>query len=241
MYEGNREASRQATDRARSPGIRELDGGLGFPVIRPSRSEANASRIDVMKTLTARTADGVYAVVIEADPMSEIDRLCSTAGEVETGGILIGCYSEDRSTALVSEVTSSPPDSRKHATSFVRGVVGLREILRQRWRAKERKHYIGEWHFHPATTVVPSSDDFDQMKTIAQDRAYSCKEPILLILGQSARQGNLRPVRVFVFSACERPMEMFPGCGASKSLANEAGSNVEKTRVAGCTTRNENA
>lgn len=170
-----------------------------------------------MNALTARTSDGTYGVAIDADSMKEIDRLCSAAGDVETGGILIGHYTMDRSTALVLEVTPPPTDSERGRSWFVRGVAGLRELLRRRWHSKTPRYYVGEWHFHPATAVEPSSDDLDQMERIADAREYSCKEPVLLILGRPAGERGTRPVRVFVFPVGEQPMELYPEPDAAPS------------------------
>lgn len=170
-----------------------------------------------MNTLTARTSDGTYGVTIDADSMKEIDRLCSAAGDVETGGILIGQYTTDRSTALVLEATPPPTDSERGRSWFVRGVAGLRELLRRRWHSKTPRYYVGEWHFHPAAAVEPSSDDLDQMVRIADTREYSCKEPVLLILGRPAGERGTRPVRVFVFPVGEPPMELYPETDALPS------------------------
>jgi len=173
-----------------------------------------------MNTLRARTSDGMYGVTIDAGSMKKIDRICSAAGDVETGGILIGQYTADRSTALVLEVTPPPKDSDRGRSWFVRGVAGLRDLLRRRWQSKTPSYYVGEWHFHPAAAVDPSSDDLDQMARIANAREYSCKEPILLILGLPAGERGTRPVRVFVFPMGEPPMELYPEPDASLGQVN---------------------
>ena len=166
-----------------------------------------------MNALTARTDDGTYGVSIDADLMKEIDQLCSTAGNVETGGILIGQYTTDRTTALVLEATPPPIDSVRGHSWFVRGLSGLRELLHRRWHSKTPMYYVGEWHFHPTATVEPSSVDLDQMARIAYAHEYSCKEPVLLILGQPEGECGIRPVRAFVFPEGESAMELHPETG----------------------------
>jgi hypothetical protein len=89
--------------------------------------------------------------------------------------------------AIVYEVTPPPTDSRRGRTWFNRGVAGLRDMLARRWRAKHRTHYLGEWHCHPASIIVPSAEDFSQMVTIAKADEYKCREPLLVILGTSKR------------------------------------------------------
>jgi integrative and conjugative element protein (TIGR02256 family) len=161
-----------------------------------------------MNTLAARTSCGIYGVVIGDGPLKEIERICREAGDEETGGILVGRYTPDRSTAIVREATPPPTDSQKGRSWFARGVTGLRQLLRRRWRSKERRYYIGEWHFHPATVVEPSADDLDQMLRIGSTKEYSCKEPVLLIFGRPAGQGCGLAARAFVFPAGLRPVEM---------------------------------
>lgn len=159
-----------------------------------------------MKTWEGRTADGTFAVELQASVLGALDRYCRGAGSVETGGILIGSYSDDFTLAIVREATPPPTDSKQGRFWFVRGVSGLREILGKRWQANERTFYIGEWHFHPANHVEPSSDDFAQMIEISRDREYDCKEPLLLILGGSKHEGQ-RIFRMFVCPTKEAPKE----------------------------------
>ena len=157
--------------------------------------------------LEARTPDGEFGLRIEAEAWNEIDRLCTAAGRRETGGILVGSYTSDRSTALVTEAAPPPPDSSRGRWTFVRGVVGLRELLNRRWAGSRRRYYVGEWHFHPTKVLRPSADDIQQMGIIASTRSYRCEQPILVIVGMPPEDGAGRPARVFVFPhSC--PIEM---------------------------------
>src|SRR5689334_13407847 len=126
--------------------------------------------------LAATTLDGEYKVVVEPSPWQDMIRLSQADPENETGGILVGHYSVDRSTAFVSEATP-PPDSRRGRSWFVREVVGLADLLKCRWRASARRHYIGEWHYHPVSVVEPSGQDIEQMIDIGHATAYQCREP----------------------------------------------------------------
>lgn len=147
---------------------------------------------------SARTSDGGYGLEIETSAWHELHRICTAAGDIETGGVLVGRYSTDLLTAVVIEVTGPPKDSRQGSSSFHRGVAGLRGILLRRWLSRERTHYIGEWHFHPAAHIEPSGDDVAQMYRIRDDLNYHCSEPILLILGKLGEYQE-RVARAFVF------------------------------------------
>jgi hypothetical protein len=139
-----------------------------------------------------------FALRIAAEAWQQIDRECGRSGEFETGGILVGHYTNDRSTAFVTEALLPPNDSTRSTNWFHRGVAGLRGLLAKRWKSEFRTFYIGEWHYHPARVVEPSGDDMAQMYTINADPLYQCREPLMIILGQG-ENGGVRPVRAFVF------------------------------------------
>ena len=160
-----------------------------------------------MKTWRGQTEDGTFAAELQASVLSSLDHYCRDAGSSETGGILVGRYSDNLSLAIVREATPPPTDSRRGRSWFVRGVSGLRDMLGKRWRAKECTFYVGEWHFHPVDHVEPSGDDFAQMLEISHDKDYDCKEPLLLILGAGKRQGQ-RIFHAFVCPADGVPMEI---------------------------------
>lgn len=167
-----------------------------------------------MMTWRGKTVDGTFAVEFQASVLSALERYCRDAGSSETGGILVGRYSDDLSLAIVREATPPPADSKRGRSWFVRGVNGLRELLGKRWRAKERTFYVGEWHFHPVNHVEPSSDDFTQMLEISHTREYDCKEPLLLIVGAGKHEGQ-RIFRAFVCPADEAAKELMPtGAGS---------------------------
>lgn len=139
-----------------------------------------------------------YVLRIADESWFQIDRECNRAGAAETGGILVGYYTSDRSTAVVTEALPPPKDSVRGRSWFQRGVAGLRGLLNKRWDSEFRTYYIGEWHYHPATIVEPSEDDLKQMYRINADPRYRCREPLMMIVGQGRNDGE-RPIRVFVF------------------------------------------
>lgn len=155
------------------------------------------------------TEDRAYGCRISASVIRAVDRICRDAGDIETGGILVGRYDEEGTVAHVVEATPPPRDSQRGRTWFARGVLGLRELLARRWAARERVHYIGEWHFHPSDVVVPSAVDLSQMRRIAVADEYRCPEPILVIVGRRAGRGT-RPMRVFVCPHGESSKELLP-------------------------------
>ena len=139
-----------------------------------------------------------YALRISAESWRQIDRECCSSGSVETGGILVGHYTKDESTAVVMEALPPPKDSARGRNWFHRGMAGLRGLLVKRWESQFRTYYVGEWHYHPAMTVEPSEDDLAQMYVVNADPKYHCREPIMIIVGQKLNSGA-RSIRAFVF------------------------------------------
>jgi len=173
-----------------------------------------------MKEWLGWAADGAHSCRIAASVVRSLDRMCRDAGDLETGGVLVGRYAEDAMVAYVTEATPPPADSQRGRTWFARGVRGLRELLAIRWRARDRIHYVGEWHFHPTDAIEPSAVDFAQMKTIALAGEYRCAEPILVIVGRRIGRG-IRPMRVFVCPRGEPSKEVLPtpAAGGVRPLA----------------------
>lgn len=135
-----------------------------------------------IRDLAFRTQDQRFGLLLPKEQVSEILAFCRKAGRSETGGLLIGRYSEQRDFANVSVVTGPTPDSKAGRTWFQRGVAGLQDLLIQRW-LKQNEYYLGEWHSHPLATPAPSGTDGIQMRGIAHSPAYRCPEPVLLIVG----------------------------------------------------------
>ena len=106
---------------------------------------------------------------------------CKQAGDRETGGILVGFYTETHDCAIVTDLCGPPSDSRSGKTWFRRGVHGLQGWLQQLWT--DKRFYLGEWHFHPHSRAVPSKVDCDQLEEIARSGQYNCPEPVLLLIG----------------------------------------------------------
>lgn len=113
--------------------------------------------------------------------------LASNAGRHETGGILIGRYSAEGWSADIVEATPKPRGSSSGWFWFQRSQNGLASLLQSRWQAG--LHYLGEWHSHPGGLPLPSYPDIRAMQKIADDEAYRCSSPILVILGGRHKAG----------------------------------------------------
>jgi len=131
--------------------------------------------------LIFKSPSGLFGLSLPLPVVERILGYCARALPNETGGILIGRYGESFDTALVSEATPAPPDSRAGRTWFYRGTQGLSTLLDEAWQ--NGLYYLGEWHFHPLASPTPSDTDRRQLRDIAKDERYCCVEPLLLIVG----------------------------------------------------------
>lgn len=158
-----------------------------------------------LRELTFRTQDRRFGLILPKEQLSEILGFCRKAGHRETGGLLIGQYSDNRDLARVSAVTGPPHDSTAGRTWFQRGVAGLQDLLLHRW-SRQNEYYLGEWHSHPWAKPIPSGTDGMQMKGIAHSHAYRCPEPVLLVVGGDPWGGWTLHARVY--RRGEEPQDM---------------------------------
>ena len=140
------------------------------------------------KTEYFGSADRRFALRIPGKLLERVLEHCTEARPQETGGILIGRYSEDQRIAEVTAISGSTSDSRHHRTALVRGVRGLGRWLRWLWD-RRAEYYLGEWHFHPDSAPEPSSVDSATILQIARSENYKCPEPILLVVGGNMSAG----------------------------------------------------
>lgn len=169
-----------------------------------SRASASAPLHTVDK-LEFWTEDARFGLQIPASLVESILTHCRDAGEIETGGILIGKYTGRQDCAVVDQVTGPPEDSEATRTRFRRGTANLQRLLDRLWR-RERRYYLGEWHFHPGAAPDPSGVDHRQLRSIARDPGYSCPEPILLIIG--GNPSSDWAAAAFVFPEGDQPTRM---------------------------------
>jgi integrative and conjugative element protein (TIGR02256 family) len=129
--------------------------------------------------------DRLIAVELRPTAIKAIVERCAAAFPSETGGVLIGHHSRLRDRAIIVEALGPTPDSRGTRFSFFRGWRGLQRLIDQAWGRGD--FYLGEWHFHPATSSSPSDQDRDQIAAFSRDPAYACPDPVLLVVGGGPR------------------------------------------------------
>lgn len=106
------------------------------------------------------TANGkAYRVHILARALKKIEKEISDWPKVETGGILMGRFSEVSNTFHVVDVLDPPEDSTRSAQKFVLGKKGLYQQITTYSETIDCSLYcLGTWHNH-LTTSGPSQID----------------------------------------------------------------------------------
>lgn len=141
--------------------------------------------------------DRCFGLLLGRAQVQSLLRFTRKAHAEETGGVLVGRYSEALDCAEVTRVSAPPRDSKANRCSFERGSDGLGAWLLKLWGARARTYYLGEWHFHPYASAEASARDRAQMRSIATSARYACPEPVLLILGGDPR--GVWDARAYVF------------------------------------------
>jgi integrative and conjugative element protein (TIGR02256 family) len=133
--------------------------------------------------------DRAFGLKVPAGALSQILELSRRNATKETGGLLVGHYTEAQDCAVVTEVSGAPADSRNGRNFFVRGTARLQRWLNGLWRRK-RHFYLGDWHSHPWAAPRASPTDIAQLEEIAHDESRKCPEPVALLIGGAAADAN---------------------------------------------------
>lgn len=127
------------------------------------------------------SACGNFGMRISDRNLQQIYKICEDSCPYETGGILIGRYSDDLKWAEITTITGPPANSKRARFAFVRSNKGIISLLKKLW--DEHRYYLGEWHYHPNASPLPSLTDAKTMHELSKSERLHCPEPILLIVG----------------------------------------------------------
>ncbi|MEK6321009.1 MAG: Mov34/MPN/PAD-1 family protein [Acidobacteriota bacterium] len=88
----------------------------------------------------------------------------------ETGGILLGRFSETTQTFYVVDLLTAPDDSKRSPTEFVLGTHGVRKALHSYCESSNNTLYsLGTWHSHLSASD-PSARDYETACAIEVSR-----------------------------------------------------------------------
>lgn len=110
--------------------------------------------------------------------MAQIARMNSPD---EIGGVLIGYYSENRRSVVITDIISSilKKDMR---SIIIDGEETTRQLTNIEHESEGRQRAVGYWHTHPSTSEAPSWQDTYAMW---EDPYPFPSDPVLIILGRA--------------------------------------------------------
>ncbi len=114
---------------------------------------------------------------------------------IETGGILIGFEREERE-IVVLRASGPGPKAVMIETRFEKDIEYCQQQLVE--ASSEfgiRGLYVGEWHFHPSGSNLPSPLDIKSMYEIANQENYATDQPAMIIVGPDHNMsGTIHPI-----------------------------------------------
>ncbi len=131
----------------------------------------------------------IFNINLYEDAYKHMLCYCTKSNPYETGGVLIGNYSSNHATANILQITPPPRCSTHKKYSFHRSSTGLKEFLDSMW--DQGQYYLGEWHYHPNASAVPSHTDLKQMLSLSNNTKLKCPEPILIIIGGNSKDWKI--------------------------------------------------
>lgn len=106
----------------------------------------------------------------------------------ETGGLLVGYWSESGSEVVVVDATAPGPAAREESNSFTPDYDHDLQVIARRYADSNRRHtYLGDWHSHPTSTAYLSPDDLDALRRIGRDERARAAQPLMIVLGGEDR------------------------------------------------------
>lgn len=118
-------------------------------------------------------------IIFNESHLEVIEKEILSFGTVETGGVLMGCITDD---GITVEAISGPGPKAIHENFYFRADPNYIDMFIDMSYANSQGkwEYLGEWHTHPQTTPEPSIKDLISLEEIAES---SDNFAILLIIG----------------------------------------------------------
>lgn len=106
----------------------------------------------------------------------------------ETGGILLGYWSESPAVPVVTHAIGPGPFAKHERDRFVPDHdFHESEIARLYRQSKCTLQYLGDWHSHPSNPGCLSNADYMTLCRIASSRKARAPRPLMLILAYGPR------------------------------------------------------
>lgn len=127
-----------------------------------------------------------WQIAIDSGLVRRIRKMRDSRAPCETGGILLGLVDIPAQRIHLVDASPAPPDSVEELGSFVRGVLGVQELIDSvRRRTADQVRYVGEWHSHPPrSSARPSVIDGQQLDWLAALLGMDSMPALMLIAAE---------------------------------------------------------
>ena len=129
-------------------------------------------------------------VAVLATALRELKRQVRDALPNETGGTLVGRYSDNLRVACVERVIGVRIGGQQGRSWFYRPPDSIDGQLAEIYaRSGGRTYYLGEWHSHPGAHPRPSTTDLNTLIGLARSRSVATDTPVLIVAGDNLARG----------------------------------------------------
>lgn len=130
--------------------------------------------------------------------LTALEKLAEEKEPQETGGLLVGYFSEDDKDVVITGITGPGPKAQHGKHSFCPDYEADRvEMARIFKQSGGLAWYIGDWHTHPTGPAYLSFLDRKALINIAKFDLNHVQRPIMLILGRKGSRSSLWLPRVW--------------------------------------------
>jgi integrative and conjugative element protein (TIGR02256 family) len=111
---------------------------------------------------------------------------------LETGGILLGYWSEDGASVAVTDATEPGPNAIHRRDEFIPDDEYQNLKIDEIYEASGRVHrYLGDWHTHPFGGSALSYKDRRNLHRIATTKGAHTPIPLMAVLSGGAQDWNV--------------------------------------------------
>jgi integrative and conjugative element protein (TIGR02256 family) len=125
-------------------------------------------------------------LVIEDNALSEIYKYNPEDYKYENGGILLGKFSKNDNTYIITNVSTTNSRDKKGRYYFIRNKKQAQNIINKFWNnSKGEINYLGEWHTHDENYPKTSFIDKKLVRQMINNKNIEIKNVFMIILGRN--------------------------------------------------------
>ena len=122
-------------------------------------------------------------VHVANDVLANIERMAEESFPNESGGALMGYWSEEEKTVVITNVVGPGPNAKHARYSFVPDYEFQEQQIAEIYSTSGRlRTYLGDWHSHPDGPASLSNTDKRTLKNIADFPKARAEKPLMILL-----------------------------------------------------------